>query len=201
MAGKSRQDFAKGQIRTCWGARAGNDRYENGRDFRGWLTRRDENGGERVGISRRGKFEPGTKIRQKAANFDPGTDLRRTHGSGFSRESAREAKAHAAGRKWLENASGFRAGANSSQARRFAKRRRISSLARICGGHTVRDFRESRLMRRSRRFQVAFSRDISGNHGPWTSRADRSAQSRLASRNCGQTPRGPGIDRSSARES
>ncbi|SPE40973.1 hypothetical protein SBA3_4030007 [Candidatus Sulfopaludibacter sp. SbA3] len=45
---------------------AGNDRYENG-------------GGERVGISRRGKFEPGTKIRQKAANFKPGTDLRRTH--------------------------------------------------------------------------------------------------------------------------
>jgi len=44
--------------------------------------------GKRVGISRRGKFEPGTKIRQKAANFEPGTDLRRTHGSGFSRESA-----------------------------------------------------------------------------------------------------------------
>jgi len=48
--------------------------------------------GKRVGISRRGKFEPGTKIRQKAANFEPGTDLRRTHGSGFSRESAHEAK-------------------------------------------------------------------------------------------------------------
>ncbi|SPE34171.1 hypothetical protein SBA3_2100004 [Candidatus Sulfopaludibacter sp. SbA3] len=31
-----------------------------------------------------GKFEPGTKIRQKAANFEPGTDLRRTRGSGFS---------------------------------------------------------------------------------------------------------------------
>jgi len=41
--------------------------------------------GERVGVSRRGKFEPGTKIRQKAANFEPGTDLRRTCGSGFSR--------------------------------------------------------------------------------------------------------------------
>jgi len=68
------------------------------------------------------------------------------------------------------NASGFREGANSSQARRFAKRRRISSqarfaadtrfgifeggtdlqrthgsgfsrVARICGGHTARDFR------------------------------------------------------------
>jgi len=29
--------------------------------------------GERVGVSRRGKLEPGTKIRQKAANFEPGT--------------------------------------------------------------------------------------------------------------------------------
>jgi len=40
-----------------------------------------------------------------------------------------------------ENASGFREGANSSQARRFAKRRRISSLARICSGYAARDFR------------------------------------------------------------
>jgi len=53
------------------GPLAGNDGYENG--------------GERVGASRRGKFEPGTKIRQEAANFEPGTDLRRAHGSGFSR--------------------------------------------------------------------------------------------------------------------
>jgi len=27
--------------------------------------------GKLVGISRKGKFEPGTKIRQKAANFEP----------------------------------------------------------------------------------------------------------------------------------
>jgi len=33
----------------------------------------------------KGKFEPGTKIRQKAANFEPGTDLQGTHGLGFSR--------------------------------------------------------------------------------------------------------------------
>jgi len=46
---------------------------------------------ERVGVSRRGKLEPGTKIRQKTANFEPGTDLRRAHrlgilegGSGFA---------------------------------------------------------------------------------------------------------------------
>ncbi|SPE33632.1 hypothetical protein SBA3_2010008 [Candidatus Sulfopaludibacter sp. SbA3] len=61
------------------------------------LARRDENGGEnasgfREGAnssqarSRRGKLEPGTKIRQKAANFEPGTDLQRIRGSGFSRE-------------------------------------------------------------------------------------------------------------------
>jgi len=40
-------------------------------------------------------------------------------------------------REWMKKgrgkASGFRKGANSSQARRFAKRRRISSLARVCG--------------------------------------------------------------------
>jgi len=46
-----------------------------------------ENGGNGSGFRERGKFEPGTKIRQKAANFEPGTDLRRTHGSGFSREA------------------------------------------------------------------------------------------------------------------
>jgi len=50
--------------------------------------------GKRVGISRRGKFEPGTKIRQKAANFEPGTDLQRIRGSGFSRAmSGKERKA------------------------------------------------------------------------------------------------------------
>ncbi|SPE39638.1 hypothetical protein SBA3_3310008 [Candidatus Sulfopaludibacter sp. SbA3] len=44
-------------------------------------------GGEklRFGISERGKLEPGTKIRQKAANFEPGTDLQRIRGSGFSK--------------------------------------------------------------------------------------------------------------------
>ncbi|SPE38656.1 hypothetical protein SBA3_2920006 [Candidatus Sulfopaludibacter sp. SbA3] len=31
-------------------------------------------------------------IRQKAANFEPGTDLRRTHGAGFSRVSFPAAK-------------------------------------------------------------------------------------------------------------
>ncbi|SPE26735.1 hypothetical protein SBA3_130003 [Candidatus Sulfopaludibacter sp. SbA3] len=36
--------------------------------------------GKRVGISRRGKFEPGTKIRQKAANFEPGGEFRAWHG-------------------------------------------------------------------------------------------------------------------------
>ncbi|SPE41731.1 hypothetical protein SBA3_4550006 [Candidatus Sulfopaludibacter sp. SbA3] len=39
--------------------------------------------GERVGVSRRGKFVPGTKIRQKTANFEPGTDLRRAHRLGI----------------------------------------------------------------------------------------------------------------------
>jgi len=38
-------------------------------------------GGKRVGISRGGKLEPGTKIRQTAANFEPGTGLRRTPGT------------------------------------------------------------------------------------------------------------------------
>jgi len=42
------------------------------------LTRWEENGGENAsGFRGSGKFEPGTKIRQKAANFEPGTDLRR----------------------------------------------------------------------------------------------------------------------------
>ncbi|SPE26527.1 hypothetical protein SBA3_1260037 [Candidatus Sulfopaludibacter sp. SbA3] len=46
-------------------------------------------GGERIGISRRGKFEPGTKIHGFAADtrlgsFEGGKDLRRTHGTGFS---------------------------------------------------------------------------------------------------------------------
>ncbi|SPE40259.1 hypothetical protein SBA3_370025 [Candidatus Sulfopaludibacter sp. SbA3] len=67
---------------------------------------RGQRWGERVGFRARGKCEPGTKIRQKAANFEPGTDLRRTRadtrlgifeggwhgfaadrGSGFSRET------------------------------------------------------------------------------------------------------------------
>ncbi|SPE42589.1 hypothetical protein SBA3_620015 [Candidatus Sulfopaludibacter sp. SbA3] len=48
--------------------------------------------GKRVGISRRGKFEPCTKIRQKAANFEPGTDLRRT--------TPRDFRGWLAGERW-----------------------------------------------------------------------------------------------------
>jgi len=76
-----------------------------------------------------------------------------------------------------ENASGFREGANSSQARRFAKRRRISSLARfaadtrfgifeggtVCGGHAARDFREGRLISQKAAKSIACHRFASRN--------------------------------------
>ncbi|SPE35014.1 hypothetical protein SBA3_2220005 [Candidatus Sulfopaludibacter sp. SbA3] len=65
------------------GPRAGNDGYEKWEIFEGSTGWRRGRG---PGYSRRGKFEPGTKIRQKTANFEPGTDLRWTRSSGFSRE-------------------------------------------------------------------------------------------------------------------
>jgi len=49
--------------------------------------------GMRVGNSRRGKLEPGTKIRQKAANFEPGTVCGRTRGLGFARERGNTVRA------------------------------------------------------------------------------------------------------------
>jgi len=113
--------------------------------------------GERVGISHRGKFEPGTKIRQKAANFDPGTDLRRTRCSGVSRV-ARICGGHAAREfrgctdlrrtrcSGVSRVHGFAADAPLGSFEGGTDLRRthgsgVSRVARICGGHAARDFR------------------------------------------------------------
>jgi len=149
MAGKTRRDFAKGQTRG---------RHED--SPKSGVPAGRGHTGEELPSRLHANWHPFCfSLIQRYQHF-LGEFLRSNDFEPLSK--MRTAYAPQSGDSWLmrrsltrrdenggENASGFRKGANPSQARRFAKKRRISSLARACGGLAARDF--SRDCRRYRR--------------------------------------------------
>ncbi|SPE24567.1 hypothetical protein SBA3_1080003 [Candidatus Sulfopaludibacter sp. SbA3] len=81
--GGTRRGFAQGQIRARHEDSPKGGEFRACQGARARATMGMKMGGGRLGVSRRGKLEPGTEIRQKAANSEPGTGLRRAHRLGI----------------------------------------------------------------------------------------------------------------------